>query len=179
MKQKGEDAASVERGVIVEVGFSCSSHKYDTQPFGNISEEEEGLEEDDLELLEENTGTSFARNRLTRLRRARDSQSPPAPSSKRKTVVESSDDDLDNDDLDLPRVQDIHNIWDDEKAALGRDDEEDADMDDFIDYEDEDEVGEVMDEEEREARRKERRRLEKAKRKAMGSRPELAGIDAK
>lgn len=149
--------------------------------FSEEEEEDDGLEEDDLELLEENTGTSFARNRLTRLRRARDSQSPPAP-SKRKNVIESSDEDLDNDDLDLPRIQDIHNIWDDERAAGGRDDEEDADMDDmdnFIDYEDEDDAGEVMNEEEREERRQERRRLEKAKRKAMGSRPELAGIDAK
>ncbi|PCH37999.1 transcription elongation factor Spt6 [Wolfiporia cocos MD-104 SS10] len=143
-------------------------------------EEEEALEEDDLELLEENTGTSFSRNRLTRLRRARDSDSPPATSSsKRKAVVESSDDDLDNDDLDLPQVQDIQNIWDDERNAGGRDDEDDGDddMDNFIEYEDEDEAGGAMDEDEREERRKERRRLEKARRKAM-RRPELAGIDA-
>ncbi|OSX65311.1 hypothetical protein POSPLADRAFT_1167539 [Postia placenta MAD-698-R-SB12] len=143
-------------------------------------EEEEALEEDDLELLEENTGASFSRNRLTRLRRARDSDSPPAPSSsKRKAVVESSDDDLDNDDLDLPQVQDIQNIWDDERNAGGRDDEDDGDddMDNFIEYEDEEETGGAMDEDEREERRRERRRLEKARRKAM-SRPELAGIDA-
>ncbi|KAL6300573.1 SH2 domain-containing protein [Sparassis latifolia] len=144
-------------------------------------EEEEALEEDDLELLEENTGASF-KNRLTRLRRARDSESPPVPSSsKRKSVIESSEDDLDNDDLDLPQVQDIQNIWDDERAAAGREDEEDADMDDmdnFIEYEDEEETSGAMDEDEREERRKERRRLEKARRKAMGSRPELAGIDA-
>ncbi|KZT09507.1 transcription elongation factor SPT6 [Laetiporus sulphureus 93-53] len=142
-------------------------------------EEEEALEEDDLELLEENTGASF-RNRLTRLRRARDSESPPASSSsKRKAVVESSDEDLDNDDLDLPHVQDIQSIWDDERNAGGRDDEDDIDddMDNFIEYEDEEETGGAMDEDEREERRKERRRLEKARRKAM-SRPELAGIDA-
>ncbi|KAH9951462.1 transcription elongation factor Spt6 [Amylocystis lapponica] len=145
-------------------------------------EEEEDLEEDDLALLEENTGTSFRnKNRLTRLRRARDSESPPAPSSsKRKPVVESSDDDLDNDDY--PRVQDIHAIWDD-GAAGGRDDEEDMDMDDmdnFIEYEDDDEEegGGGLDEVALEERRKERRKLEKARRKAMGSRPELAGIDA-
>ncbi|CCM04612.1 uncharacterized protein FIBRA_06796 [Fibroporia radiculosa] len=143
-------------------------------------EEEEALEEDDLELLEENTGASFSRNRLTRLRRARDSASPPAPStSRRKHVVESSDDDLDNDDLDLPQVQDIQKIWDDEGNVGGLDevDEGDDDMDNFIEYEDEEEPGGAMDEEEREERRQERRRLEKARRKAMG-RPELAGIDA-
>ncbi|KAF8447735.1 SH2 domain-containing protein [Boletus edulis BED1] len=122
-------------------------------------EEEEALEEDDLELLEENTGTSF-RNRLTRLRRG---------------LVESSEDDLDNDD-DLPQVQDIQRIWDDERAGGGREDEED--MDDFIDYEDEEEGAGAMDEQEREERRKERKKLERQRRKAMGSRPELAGIDA-
>lgn len=87
---------------------------------------------------------------------------------------------MDNDDLDLPQVQDIHNIWDDERNVGVRDDEDDADddMDNFIEYEDEYETGGAMDEEEREERRKERRRMEKARRKAMG-RPELAGIDAK
>ncbi|CAL1704685.1 unnamed protein product [Somion occarium] len=142
--------------------------------------EEEALEEDDLELLEENTGASFSRNRLTRIRRARDAESPPAASaSRRKAVVESSDDDLDN-DFGLPQVKDIQSIWDDERA-VGRDDEDEADLDDmdnFIEYEDEDESGAAMDEEEREERRKERRRLEKERRRAMGSRPELAGIDA-
>ncbi|GJE87155.1 transcription elongation factor Spt6 [Phanerochaete sordida] len=140
--------------------------------------EEEALEEDDLELLEENTGTSF-KHRLTRLRRAHDSVSPPAPSSsRRKTIVQSDEDDLDNDDLELPRVQDIHNIWDDERAA-GRDDEDDVDMDDmdnFID-DDEDEQGGAMDEEEREERRRERRRQERERRKALGS-ESLPGIDA-
>ncbi|KIJ69294.1 hypothetical protein HYDPIDRAFT_172723 [Hydnomerulius pinastri MD-312] len=138
-------------------------------------EEEEALEEDDLELLEENTGTSF-RNRLTRLRRGREDGSPPvASSSRRKQVFESSDDDLDNDE-DLPQVQDIQRIWDDERAGGGREDEED--MDDFIDYEDEDEGAGAMDEQEREERRRERKKLERQRRKAMGSRPELAGIDA-
>jgi transcription elongation factor SPT6 len=93
-------------------------------------------------------------------------------------VVESSDDDLD-DDLDLPQVQDIQRIWDDERAG-GRDDEDDIDdMDNFIDY-DEEELGVgSLNEDEREERRRERRRLEKERRKAIGARPELAGIDAK
>ncbi|KAH9935008.1 transcription elongation factor Spt6 [Fomitopsis serialis] len=144
-------------------------------------EDEEALEEDDLELLEENTGASFSRNRLTRLRRARDSESPPAPSSsKRKAVVESSDDDLDNDDLELPQVQDIQNIWDDERNAAGRDDDDDMDddMDNFIEYEDEEEEEGGGDEEAREERRRERRRQEKARRRALGRAAELGGIDA-
>lgn len=142
-----------------------------------VEREEEALEEDDLDLLEENTGTSF-KHRLTRLRRAHDSESPPAPSSSRRKAVVESDEDLDNDDLELPKVQDIHNIWDDERGA-GRDDEDDMDLDDmdnFID-DDEDEQGGAMDEEEREERRRERRRLEKERRKVLGSR-ELPGIDA-
>ncbi|KAI0340086.1 transcription elongation factor Spt6 [Trametopsis cervina] len=141
-------------------------------------EEEEALEEDDLDLLEENTGGSF-KHRLTRLRRAPGSPAARA-SGKRKAVVESSDDDLDNDDLELPKIQDIQNIWDDDRGG-GRDDEDDADMDDldnFIIDEDEDEQGVVMDEEEREERRRERKRVERERRKAMGSRPELSGIDA-
>ena len=48
-----------------------------------------------MELLEENTGTSFRRNNLTRLRRGRDSESPPAGSRRRKNVIDS-DDDLDD-----------------------------------------------------------------------------------
>lgn len=146
--------------------------------FYEESDEEEGLEEDDLELLEENTGETFTRNKnkLTRLRRGRDSP-PVASSSKRKAVVESSDDDLDGDDLEMPQVQDIQRIWDDAHQTGGRDEEED--LDDFIDYDDEEEGVGGMDEEEREERRRERRRLEKERRKALGSRPELTGIDAK
>lgn len=135
-------------------------------------EEEEELEEDDLELLAENTGGRFRKNRLTRLRRGRVSESPPA-ASRRRNVVESSDEDLDNDDT-LPQVQDIQKIWDDER---GRDDEEeygDMDLDDFIEY---DEEGGAMDEAARAERRREQQELQRRKR-AFGSRPELAGIDA-
>lgn len=181
MKRK-ESGGGKSEGAIGEVRvilFILAVASYMNVHVEREREEEEALEEDDLDLLEENTGASF-KHRLTRLRRA--PGSPSARSSgKRKAVVESSDDDLDNDDLELPKVQDIHNIWDDERGG-GRDDEDDADMDDldnFIDDEDEDEQGVVMDEEEREERRRERRRLEKERRKAMGSRPELSGIDAK
>ncbi|KAI0054143.1 transcription elongation factor Spt6 [Auriscalpium vulgare] len=143
-------------------------------------DEDEGLEEEDLELLEENTGATFSRNknRLTRLRRG--SGTPPvASTSRRRPAVESSDEDLDADDADLPRPQDLLRIWDDDRGAGGREDDEDLDdMDNFIDYDDEEEGAGGMDEEEREERRRERRRVEKERRKAMGSRPELTGIDA-
>ncbi len=141
-------------------------------------DEDEGLDEDDLELLQENTGGTFGR-RLTK-GRPRDESPPVASSSRHRNVIDSSDEDLDDDNY--PRVQDIQNIWDDERAAAGRDDDDDVDMDDmdnFIEYEDEEEDGGAMDEQEREAKRREKRRLEKARRRAMGSRPELAGIDAK
>lgn len=136
-------------------------------------EEDDGLEDDDLALLEENTGTSFKRRgRLTRLRRGRDSESPPAAStSKRRAVIDSSDDDLDHDDL--PRVQDIHNIWDDDG---GRGDEDDIDS--FIESDDE-EGGAVLDEKAREERRREKKKQDVERRRTQKAHPELAGIDAK
>ncbi|PFH54298.1 hypothetical protein AMATHDRAFT_135887 [Amanita thiersii Skay4041] len=139
-------------------------------------EEDEALEEDDLELLEENTGASFKKSRLTRLRRGRESESPPTMSnSKRRTVVESSDEDMDNDEA--RHVPDIQNIWDD-----GRDEEDDyndMDMDDFIDYDEEEEGGVPMDEKAREERRREKRQEQERRKRARGARlPEFAGIDA-
>lgn len=54
------------------------------------------------------------------------------------------------------------------------------DMDNFIEYEDDEMDGTgVMDEAQREEKRRERRRMEKERRKALGNRPELSGIDAK
>lgn len=118
---------------------------------------------------------------MTRLRRAGGSASPPpASSSKRKVVVETSDDDLDN-DLDVP-TQDIANLWDDDRGVGGRDDDDEMDLDDmdnFIEYEDDETGAGAMNEAEREEKRRERRRLEKERRRALGNRPELAGIDAK
>ena len=141
------------------------------------------LEDDDLELLEENTGETFARskNKLTRLRRGRDSRSPPVPStSRRKSVVDFSEDDLAVGAPVTSRTNDISRIWDDDKGVGGREEEEDMDdMDNFIDYDDEEEGHGDLDEEEREERRRERRRLEKERRKALGSHPELTGIDAR
>lgn len=141
---------------------------------------EEDLEEDDLDLLEENTGTRIARKtKLTRLRRGRDSESPAEPRAKRpfKSVL---DDQLseDEDDLDVePPVADVRGIWDDDRAG-GRDLDDDVDMDDdFIDDDlDDDGMGDLG-EEEREERRKERQRQERERKKAMG-RPDMVGIDA-
>ncbi|KAJ7219342.1 transcription elongation factor SPT6 [Mycena pura] len=135
-------------------------------------QEAEALEEDDLALLEENTGASFKQNRrLTRLRRGHGSESPPAASSsRRRNMVESSDDDLENDEP-LPKVQDLHRIWD-------KDDDEDdgeQDMDDFIDYSDDPDAA-AMNEQERDERRR-RRQLEQDRRKKALTRPELIGID--
>ena len=53
------------------------------------------MDEDDLELLEENTGGTFGR-RLTK-GRPRDESPPAASSSRHKNVIESSDEDLDED----------------------------------------------------------------------------------
>ena len=100
-------------------------------------------------------------------------KSPPASSpSRQKQVIESSEDDLDNDE-DLPEVQHIQHIWDDEQTGRVQED-----MDDFIDYKDEEEAG-GMDEQEREQRRCERKKKERQRRRAMANRPELSGVDAK
>ncbi|KAJ3999147.1 transcription elongation factor SPT6 [Lentinula boryana] len=139
-------------------------------------EEEDDLEEDDLDLLEENTGGTFKKSRLKRLVRRGRSESPPtASSSKRRAVVESSDEDLDGDAL--PKVQDIQQIWDDQRDEF--DDDADGDIDDFIEYDDEEEGGMPMDERAREEQRKERRRQQQElRRKSRAAHPELAGIDA-
>ena len=130
------------------------------------------MEEDDLRLVEENTGTSIKKNhRITRFRN-RDSGSPPTASTS-KRPVDTSEDDLDNDE-DLRQAPDITNIWDDERR-----DDDDEDMSDFIDYSDEEEGGVTMNEEAREARRQEKRQEQMLRKKARGARPELAGIDAK
>ncbi|KAG6851027.1 hypothetical protein H0H93_004514 [Arthromyces matolae] len=134
-------------------------------------EEDEGLEDEDLELLEENTGASFKGNRLRRLRRGRESESPAAYSSKRN-AIESSDDDLDNEGL--PQVEDIQKIWDDERR--GEDDDED--MEDFIEDDEEEEGGTLIDDKTREERRREKKQEQERRKRARGARPELAGIDA-
>lgn len=132
---------------------------------------EEDLDEDDLDLMEENTGTRASRSRLTRLRRGRASSSrsvtPDETRTPRARRAPGSDEES------LPDANDLTHIWEDERR--GRDDDNE-DMDDFIEDDLDEEPG--MGEEEREEQRRERRRAEKERRKAMGARPELAGIDA-
>lgn len=129
---------------------------------------EEDLDEDDLDLMAENTGTRASRSRLTRLRRGRASSSrsvtPDETRAPRARRAQGSDDES------LPDANDINRIWEDERRP------DDEDMDDFIEDDLDEEPG--MGEEEREEQRRERRRAEKERRKAMGARPELAGIDA-
>ena len=97
-------------------------------------DEDDALDEDDLELLEENTGANFSRRRIVRRRPGHESASPPAPSSsKHRNVIESDEEDLDDED-NFPRVQDIHNIWDDERGGGRDDDDDDVDMDDMDNF---------------------------------------------
>ena len=130
------------------------------------------MEEDDLRLLEENNGRSLNKNRRLTRHRDPNSESPPTASTS-KRLVDSSEDDLDNDE-ELRQAPDITNIWDDERR-----DDDDEYMSDFIDYSDEEEGGVAMNEEAREARRQGKRQEQMRRKKARGARPELAGIDAK
>lgn len=133
------------------------------------------LDEDDFDLVAENTGTRVSRPgqpKLTRIRRGRAlsaSRSPSPAFPSRRAPIE--------DDLELSGPEsdrgDVNRIWDDRGRG------EDIDMDDddgFIDDEDE-EDDEDMGEEEREARRREKRRDERERRRVLGARPDMAGID--
>ncbi|EJD52929.1 hypothetical protein AURDEDRAFT_110772 [Auricularia subglabra TFB-10046 SS5] len=123
-------------------------------------DDEEVLEEDDLDLLEENTGRRIDRSRLTRLRRGR-SQSPPAKQPKRKDRADATNDA-------------VSHIWDDDDNVMDQDDDvEDDDMGGFIDDDDEDEET-GLGEEERRARQEEKRKQLKARRN-KGS--DMIGID--
>jgi transcription elongation factor SPT6 len=133
----------------------------------SLIEEEDVLEEDDLELLEENTGRRVDRQRLTRIRRIRDSESPsqdipdiPSTSKRGDEPRRGSDGGIDD-------------IWDDDDRQQGEMGDDES-MESFID---DDEQDDGMAQEERDQRRKEKRRLEKERSRAIGQRPELSGID--
>jgi transcription elongation factor SPT6 len=86
-------------------------------------------------------------------------------------------DDDDEDDLELPQVQDIQSIWDDERTG-GREDDDDVDLDDmdnFIDYEDDEDDQQQMNEQERHQKRQEA----KQRMRANVVRGAVPGIDAK
>lgn len=118
-------------------------------------------------MLAENRGEKLNKASLTRLRRGQGSQP-------REDL--SSEDDLDMGSA-IPRVQDIQSIWDDEKGAADEDDDMD-DLEGFIE-EEMDAVAGEMDDAEREEKREERRRQDRARKKALGSRPaDALGIDA-
>ncbi|KAG8886008.1 Transcription elongation factor spt6 [Tulasnella sp. 331] len=123
--------------------------------------EEEDLDEDDLDLMEENMGIRSSRHKFTRLRRGRaesDSVSPGPEPTRRGRMSEDQDD-----------TNELNRIFDDDRMAP-----DEMDLDDYDDFieDDEGEEGEMNEEE-----RKERRRAEKAKRRAFGVRPDMAGID--
>ena len=61
------------------------------------------------------TAQSRKRSKLTRLRRGRESDSPPAASSSKRRNAVLSDDDLDAEDLELPARGGIQDIWAEEE----------------------------------------------------------------
>ncbi|KAF8522273.1 transcription elongation factor Spt6 [Hysterangium stoloniferum] len=133
---------------------------------------EEDLEEDDLDLLEENTGTRIARkSELTRLRRGREAET-------RQTFKSVLDDQFSDDEenlgLEEPATGDI---WNDGGAREVDDEADIIDDDSFIDDDAVDEDMAGLTELERAKNKKERQRREREVRKAM-SRPDTVGIDA-
>ena len=137
------------------------------------------MEEDDLDLMEENAG-SLLEGGLSRLhRRSRPVRTSEQDADMLKDEVESSDDDLGNNDPDLSHNHDIRRIWDDDRPG-GRGEEEDMDdMENFIEYEDEDNNGEVMSGVGRREGKGDEHNAVKRRRKIVGYRPELEGIDAR
>lgn len=138
------------------------------------------LDEDDYDVVAENTGTNPRQTApLTRLVRGRTravSRSP-SPSLTGVPQARGEIDHVGDDDDSLPDNNDISNIFDG-AARDGRGGPDDMDVDEdegFID-DDDDEDGD-MGEDEREARRREKQRDERQRKRAMGARPELAGID--
>jgi transcription elongation factor SPT6 len=114
---------------------------------------DEGLSEDELQLIQENRGRGLAGPSESRpLKRGRERD--------------------EEDDERLPTLQDIFRE-DEERRAL--EDDDDDDLGDFIEEDEEDEGREGGETEEA---RRERKRAEKAKRReAARARPELAGVD--
>lgn len=163
------------------------------------NEEDFEVDEDDLELLAENTGQSRRKEagRLKRFRRG--SASPPADdeaAARQKTldqIFEDDDDDEDEDDIRSARRGANYDDDDDEdlpsvgqalRAGVARKQREaagvyeDDGLDDFIEEDEDDDEMQGLDEEEREARRQQRRE-EKRRARMSGSAadPAKAGID--
>lgn len=120
------------------------------------------LEDDDLELLAENTGRKVAsRSDFSRLRRGRASPTADAhpPTSSRDILAAELSDDGSQRDV-------MEGIF------------EEDDNESFIDDEDSEEDLGAMGEEELAQKRRERKQDAQRRKKAMDARPELAGIDA-
>ncbi|PWZ02826.1 transcription elongation factor SPT6 [Testicularia cyperi] len=158
------------------------------------NEEDFEVDEDDLELLAENTGQTRRKEagRLKRFRRG--SASPPLDddaAARQRTLDQIFEDDDDDDedarrgvaydeDDDLPSVGQVLRAGvsrkQREQQAVGG--YEDDGLDDFIEEDEDEEEMQGLDEEEREARRRERRE-EKRRARMSGSAadPAKAGID--
>ena len=164
------------------------------------TEEDFEVDEDDLELLAENTGQSRRKEagRLKRFRRG--SASPPADdeaAARQKTLDQIFEDDDDDDEdqgirsarrgganYDDDEDEDLPSVGQALRAGVARKQREaaagyeDDGLDDFIEEDEDDEEMQGLDEEEREARRQERRE-EKRRARMSGSAadPAKAGID--
>lgn len=154
------------------------------------------VDEDDLELLAENTGQS-RRNDAGRLKRFRRGSASPPPddeaAARKKTLDQIFEDDDDEDEDDIRSARRANYDDDDEdlpsvgqaiRAGVARKQREavgayEDDLDDFIEEDEDDEEMQGLDEDEREARRQERRE-EKRRARMSGSaaNPAKAGIDA-
>ncbi|KAH7107505.1 SH2 domain-containing protein [Auriculariales sp. MPI-PUGE-AT-0066] len=114
------------------------------------------LEDDDLELLAENTGQRFERSeKLSRIRRGRRSESPADHPEPRRGEKGMQD------------------IWEDD--VRGSEDDDDDDMRGFIESSDEEDPA-ITPEERRAAREEKRRQRREARRKGLIN-PGVAGID--
>ncbi|PWN93854.1 hypothetical protein FA10DRAFT_299195 [Acaromyces ingoldii] len=168
-------------------------------------EEDEMLDEDDLDLIGENTGLRRNKDerRLKRLRResaSPDGQDAEQAAKKPRDLEHMFDDDDDEDEIPARRRRDA--IDDDDEdmpsaaqvlqaasARRGRRDEIPAfedEMEDFIDDDESDEMDEDLSEGEREQRKEEKRKQKQAEKEARRARragfgsidPNRAGIDA-
>ncbi|KDN45969.1 hypothetical protein K437DRAFT_246825 [Tilletiaria anomala UBC 951] len=139
-------------------------------------EEDEALDEEDLELVAENTGRKRRKDakRLKRFRRGSAS-----PTTKRVDVAKDLSKIFDDSDEEMPTLADAIQAG----LSAGRkskavDYADDDDLDDFID--DDDMSQENLDEDEREQlrlERKEQKRRQKAAGKALGMDPSKVGFD--
>lgn len=143
------------------------------------------LDEEDLELLEENTGTRIERRNKApkRIRRGREDE----PDNEQGDAIRKKRRALDDDSRGVSqRGGDLGDLWDDDgirRVRRAREEDEDEppefgdDMRDFIEDDDEDEDIQMGEAERQE--RLEQRRAEAARKRKAGGRPQVAGLDTK